>query len=374
MLCTLILSTGFVLSSGCGQSADEAARLSEQQQQRLLQTLIRVRVKTASEHMVDRTGAVTGLVAPFRKALVAAETGGRVVNRLVEGGDEVQSGQVLIVLDKARAALLLAQAKAQSDAGRVDVAQAKAEFERGQGLSLRSVISDDTLDALRFTLQRAQARLAGAEVAVSTAQRQLSDCEIKAPFSGIIELVHVQTGDFVNVSAPVVSIVDFSRARVIAGITASEAANLNTKGIASLSFEALGGTILQGQIKSLGRISDSKTGTYPVEIWLGERQAEKLREGMVASVELPLPSSEPNLVVPRSALFRKDGSMHLYTVNRSENPAVAQLRSVRTGSSNKQVVEILDGLSVGDLVVVDGLFALRDGAAVIIESADSAPQ
>jgi multidrug efflux pump subunit AcrA (membrane-fusion protein) len=55
------------------------------------------------------------------------------------------------------------------------------------------------------------------------------------------------------------------------------------------------------------------------------------------------------------------------------DPPSAQIRAVRTGNSNTTVVEILDGLSAGELVVVGGLFALRDGAAVIIESADSLP-
>lgn len=366
----LITPIGMLLAMGCDIGAGNGSTVSDSQQSERVPTLIRVRVIEAVEEAVSRSGAMTGIVVPFRKAVLASETGGRVVTRMVEPGDAVESGQALIILDSEKSALALAQAEALADTRRVDVAQGQAEYDRGLGLYKRNVVSDDTLDDLRFALERATSQLATASISINTAKRNLRDSEIKAPFAGTAEVIHVQVGDFVNIGTPVATIADFSRARVIAGITASEAANLDTRGQARLSFETLGGTVFIGQIQSLGRISNHQSGTYPVEIWLDQKNSDRLREGMVASVSLPLSSKQLHLVVPRAALFRREGSTHLYTVSQLQEPAIVQLRVVRTGNSNGKVVEILDGLVSGELVVVEGLFALRDGAAVTIESAN----
>ena len=102
---------------------------------------------------------------------------------------------------------------------------------------------------------------------------------------------------------------------------------------------------------------------FPVEIWLDGEAATRLREGMVAAVQLSLPTTIAKPAVPRAALFRQSGQMHVFTVSDD----IAHLAPVRIGNGNSSHVEILEGVRLDDLVVIEGQFALRDGARVIIE-------
>ena len=144
-------------------------------------------------------------------------------------------------------------------------------------------------------------------------------------------------------------------------MTAGEAAAVAPGQPASVVFEALGGIPVAGVVHSVGRISDPNSGTYPVEIWLAGDVAAQLREGMVGAVQLASQGAVvPGPAVPRSALFRQAGRMHVFVVAAER----AKLVPVTMGRGDATHVMINAGLQVGDQVVVDGQFALRDGAAV----------
>jgi membrane fusion protein (multidrug efflux system) len=330
----------------------------------VLSSAIRVKVESVVETGISGSGDVTGVVGAFRKATVAAEVGGRVVRRAVEPGEAVEAGDLLVELDRERARLNVQQAQSRVNSQRVDVAHAQHEYRRAQELIAREVISQDVLDDLRFAHQRAVAELGAGDSALATAQRALRDTRVVAPFSGTAEVVHVQEGDYLTPGTPVALITDFSKARVRAGVTAADAALIDTGGQASLGFEALGGARLHGTIHSVSRIKDPASGTYAVEIWLEAAAAERLREGMVAAVQLPYATEAAKPTVPKSALFRKDGELKVFTVVDD----IAISKPVRIGRSRGEVVQVVEGLSVGEQVVVDGLFALRDGAPVVTET------
>ncbi len=322
-----------------------------------------VRTIRVSKARLDRTGTASGRVLPFRAATVAAEVGGRVTERLVEPGAVVAAGAPLLRLDRARAELAVDAARAELSARRTDLDNARRDFETGQGLFARAVISADELADRRFARDRAAAALAAAQANLASAERTLADAEVKAPFAGSVEAVHAQVGDYLNPGTPVVTLADFSRARVIAGVTGSEAASLAPGYPATLILESLGGVAVKGSISSVGRMADPASGTYPVEIWLAGDATANLREGMLASVVLPLPSRSAYPIVPAAALFRDQGGMHLYVVENER----AYLRAVRIGRGDGDRVEILSGVSEGERVVVAGQFALRDGAPVLTE-------
>ncbi len=329
-------------------------------------TSIQVSVATVELADVGRQTTLTGVVEAFRKATVAAEVAGRVVSRLVEPGDKVTKKQKLLALDDTLTKTTYAEALAGVASREVDLASARSEFERGKKLSASAFISKDDLDSLRFAVRRTEAALQAGRAAADSAARALADANIIAPFAGTAEAVHVQVGDYLTPGMAVVTVADFSRLRIRAGVTASEAALLAEATTATLAFDLLGATTLQGQLHSVGRIADPGTGMYPLEIWLANEADSPLREGMIASISLPYTSAEPRTAVPVAAVFRRAGRMHVFTVN----DAVAHLTAVRIGRRGAALVEVLEGVNAGDRVVVDGQFALRGGAQVTVRSTD----
>lgn len=357
----VILLSGFLISCDASHSEPtDEPRVSEQPS---LTTAVRVKVAPIVAARIDRAGTVTGLVSAFRKTTVAAEVGGRVVKRLVEPGATVEKGQLLIELDQHRAHLAVEQAKAIASARAVDRNQAAHQYRRGRDLFAKSVISEDTLDDLRFAEERTRAQLLGAQAQLSTARRALADTRILAPFKGTAEIVHVQEGDYLQPGTAIATLTDFSKVRIRAGVTATEANSIAPGQVATLHFQALGGVALPGRVQNVGRIADAASGTYAVEIWLDGPETARLREGMMATVTLPSSARATKTAAPASAVFRKNGRTHIYTIFDDK----AKLTPVRVGLSNGKLVEILEGVSAGELVVVDGQFALRDGANVTVD-------
>ena len=96
-----------------------------------------------------------------------------------------------------------------------------------------------------------------------------------------------------------------------------------------------------------------------------------MRDGLVAKIDLPDPDETPKLLAPRSALLRRDGHPEVFVVDRDGGEFVARSRRLRTGRSQGEFVEILEGLSEGDEVVYAGHFALEDGAVVVVDGVPS---
>ena len=304
------------MSAGCDFQANAKSQALERNATTLAdsseQLISRIRVRSSpveARSLAASVGA-TGVVQAFRKSVVAAEVGGSVIRRQVEPGTVVKAGQVLIELDSQRSKIAFDRATAEAQARQVDYAQAEHELLRGRTPIQRNVISQDTLDDLRFNLDRAHSVAAAARAQLDEAARILADSRITAPFAGTAEFVHVQTGDFLSPGTPVVTIADFSRVRIVAGVTGAAANTLQAGTLAKITLGAGSAPNIQGTIKSIGRIADSN-GTFPMELWVDGDSAQGLREGMVATVQLPQSNDQDVMCVPRSALLRKLSLIHI---------------------------------------------------------------
>lgn len=362
---SLVIGLAF-LAAACSPAEEqvEAGQAPQAQGQPLptaLSTPVQVRTAPVQSAQLHWQASVPGVIEAFRKAVVAAEVDARVVARSVEPGDPVQAGQPLLLLDDERARIARDQAAAEVRRSEANAAQADSELIRGRDLFARQFISEDRLDALRFNLQRNRAQAVAAKAQLAAAQRALADTTVRAPFAGTAEQIHVQVGDYLKRGAAVATVADFSLARVRAGVTASEAGRLAGAETAELALDVLGGRRLSGRIQSVARLSESGSGTYPVEIWVEDPEGS-LREGMVATVHVPYAAVESPASVPAEAVFRRNGAMHVFVVEDQR----AHLRPVRTGRSGGALIEIVDGLAPEETVVIDGQFALRDGAPVTI--------
>jgi RND family efflux transporter MFP subunit len=312
---------------------------------------------------LDSAGSVTGTVRAFHRATVTAETQGRVVARAVEPGARVEKGQLLVELEASRFELDLARASASLQAARTVRAHAEREFERGEKLGAQSAISSQRLDDLRHALDRGRDEIALAKVNRDTAKRNLADTQIVAPFAGTLDSLSVNVGDFVAPGTAVATVVDLSRVRIFGGVTAREAARLSPGSEARVSVADLGGASFAATLQSVGRVADRTDGTYEIELWMDNAE-ERMRDGLVARIELPDASREQHLLTRRGALMRRNGQPEVFVVERVGERNVARIRTLRTGRSQGEWVEVLDGLEEGDAVVYDGHFALEDGSIV----------
>lgn len=360
--------------AGCGARDEGTARAAgtpavesaDGASDKRARTAMRVRVARAEQGALERSARTTGVVYADRKAEVAAEVAGRVVERAVEAGARVEAGDVLVALDTTLLALAESEARATLEARRVDLAEAQKERTRATKLAKRGAMSQSQLDSARFAVDRARSAHALAEAALGRASRALADASVRAPFTGTVEQVMVDVGDYAQPGSQIATIADFGRVRVRAGITAAEAADVEEGQPATVEFADLGGERFAARVNSVGRVAD-RSGTYRVEVWLDEADA-RLREGMVAQLQLIAGAETGSLLVPRSALLRRADGLSVFVVDERGEETTAVARRVRVGRSGVHDAEILEGLDAGERVVTDGLFALRDGARILVDS------
>lgn len=331
--------------------------------------LLRVEVATVQEISMRVRGTNTGVVHAWRAATVAAEVPGRIVERHVEPGYEAKRGVALLVVDQQRLKASHRQTEAAYNLRAVDLADTRRKLERSRELVDRKLISQDVVDDQRFAVDRAVAALAEAQAQFDDAKHVLEDAIIRAPFDGKIETVHAQLGDYVRAGDPIATITDFSRARIITGIPSSSISLIALNDYAEVGFADIGGTKLKARVTSVGSVKDRNAGTFPVELELDIRGVKGLRDGLVGTIAWAADGNEERtLAVPATALVRRQGSVMVFVAE----GGVVFSRPVRTRRNDGVMVEVVDGLSAGERVVVSGHFALQNGSRIeIFEGAQS---
>ncbi len=325
---------------------------------------VRVSVARVAETVIADRRKTTGVVHAWRVVTIAAEMPGRVVNRAVEPGYLANAGELLVSTDPRSAHAALREARATVARCEVDVADAEQGLKRAQRLLESKAVSQDVVDDERFRLERAIAQLEIASAALQEAERIATDVDIRAPFAGKVEAVYVNVGDYVTQGVPVAVLSDFSRARIITGLGSADVSQVAIGHTADISIAELGGLHVVGTVTNVGHIKDRQAGTFPVELLIEGAGVERLRQGLVTTVAWGVGEEKTQTAIPISAVVRRHGQLLTYVV---EN-GVATERLVVTGRSDGQNVVIHEGLVPGEHVVIDGHFALRDGASVEVSA------
>ena len=366
MLFGLFLFAAFLLGCSDGIGSDRKAAEGSESDAPLPPVRVRVRVDAVRLEPFAADEAVTGTVRAFHKATITAETQGRVLERMLEPGTPVKRGGVIIALESSRFELEVRRTAASLAAARTVLRHAERELARGDQLLRQKAISSQQHDDLTLAVDRARDEILLAEVARDTAKRNLEDTQIAAPFDGTVDSVAVNVGDFVAPGTPVATLVDLSRVRIFGGVTAKEAARLVPGTKARVSFADLGGEAFEAKLESVGRVASAGDGTYDIELWMDD-SAGKMRDGLVARIELLDADERPTLIARRAALLRRNGHPEVFVVTNAAGENRAASRRVRTGRIHGEFVEVLDGLQAGDQVIWDGQFALGEGSVIVID-------
>ena len=353
---TLLTLLALILT-GCGPDANagglEAAVTSTTTPPEARRVAVSVE-RLTSERVVD-VARIPAELRPRRRATLAAEAAGVVEELTVDAGDRVRSGQGLMAVDTRSLEQRLAEAEA------VD-RQRQAEVERARKLFERRSITDQ---------QRLEAETARelARVQLASAQLMLDKSRLVAPWTGTVAERHVEVGDFVAVGQPVLTLLDVERLDARAPAPASLAPHLEVGQRVEVRLDFLAGEVFEGTIRRLAAELDPATRTLDVDVELDNRQG-RLRPGMTARIEVPRQTLEAAVVAPLDALVELEDRRIAYVVVDSSEGSKAERRELELGPVVGQRVVVLDGLAVGDLLIVEGHQQVGPGQAVELVDGD----
>ena len=334
-----ILSVALLLG-GCQGGGDAKAKDAENKGP----DAIPVEVEKVARRAIAASYANTSTLEPRAESQVVAKTSGVALQVLVEEGQHVKAGQVLVRLDADRARLQVAQSAAQ-------LRKLEANYARARQLEAQQMVSANDLDQLRFDLENARAvnRLADLE---------LSYTQVTAPISGVIASRSIKPGNFVQINSPIFRIVDAGRLEATLNVPEREVAKLKPGQVVELTADALPGKRFTGEVDRVSPVVDTGTGTFRVVTTFDG--GGDLQPGMFSRVSINYDQRADALVLPRAALLEDGGEPAVYAIRDGKASRIV----LKLGYADGAWIEVRDGLKEGDAVVVAGKAALREGSAV----------
>ena len=310
---------------------------------------IRVETHLVSPAMADDAQTYVGIVEEHEGTAVSFTGMGVVKRVLVNEGQSVSRGQLIAEMDETQARNLLNGAEAAMD-------QANDALKR-----FKMLHDNGSLPEVQWV--EIQSKVAQAKSQYEIAKKNLADCRLTAPVSGIIGKKLVGAGETALPSQAIITILDISSVKVKVAVPEAEISGITASTPSTIVVEAAQATVNGGKIEK-GVQADALTHTYDVRINV-QNAGRKLLPGMVASVRFVTEGSQsiagktlPITAVQKSA----DGSMFVWTVAAD---STAHRAKVSIGTTNGNHVAITDGIDMGQRVVTEGYQKLSEGTKVI---------
>jgi len=288
---------------------------------------------------------LSGNVEAIDDATISAETSGR-VHFIRERGERVSKGGVIARLDDRLT-------QAQYEAAQTGFELADDTFNRLEALYADSIISTQDYNSARAQRDQAKAQL-------DQARKQLQDANIEAPFEGRIEERMIRTGELINPGMPVVRLVNTDRIRILAGIPERYSTEIREGSEVVVNIRSVGGGERTAAISYSGNVIDPDTRTYTVEVELANPQ-QIIKPDMVVDLRVNRETLEDAVIIPRTAVIRDETGAFVFVSKEENGRTTAELVEVRTGAASGSLVQILEGISEGDEVVVAGIRNLSIG-------------
>jgi membrane fusion protein (multidrug efflux system) len=269
-----------------------------------------------------------------------------------EDGDYVEAGAILVELMNQEEEAALAEARANLE----DV---ESQLRRLEDLSSRGLTSASELDVARSRAAANRARL-------NSVVARLGDRLILAPFSGLLGFRQISPGTMLSPNTTITSIDDISVIKLDFTVPETFVGAMEPGARIVAKSVSFPDRDFEGTVRTIGSRVDPVTRAVTVRAHI-ENADRALRPGMLLTVEI-VTAERSALVVPESSVFQVQTRAYVYTVDGD----TARQREIQVGSRRFGVVEVLGGVEEGDLIVVEGIIKLRDGAKLRYDAAETA--
>jgi RND family efflux transporter MFP subunit len=339
-----------------------------------------VELATAVSGEISSNLVVVGNLIGEQTVDVVPRTGGRLVSIGVQLGDPVRRGQMIAKIEDQEIVEQVKQAEASRDVARATIRQREADlkvaelnFERSKNLYGRQLLAKQALDDAesRFLAAQAQLDLSRAQADQSSArldelQINLANTRITSPVDGFVGKRNADPGAWVSQNAPIVSVVEISRLRLVANVVEKDLRLVTVGDPAIVVVDAYPGDEFTGRIARVSPVLDPATRTAAIEVEVPNPD-NKLKPGMYARISLTIEQRKNATLVPRNAVVDFEGSRGIW-VPTGENKA--EFVAVQIGLEDDKHVEITKGISVGDRVITAGAASLRGGDVLVFPGGD----
>lgn len=298
-------------------------------------------------HYID----VQGIVDGDQNIAVSPQMPGIITAVYVKEGTPVKKGQVLAELD----AQVLRQSLEEVN---TQLALATNIFEKQSALWEKKIGSE-------VQYLQAKAGKESLEKRASTMKEQLQMAKVISPISGTVESVPLRVGQMASPGLPTsaIRVINMSVAKITADVAETYATSIKNGNDALVSFPDLGKDI-ETKLNFTSRFIDPTNRTFKVECKISPKEVE-LRANMIAYIKIKDYTNEKAFCIPVNYVQSNQDGKYVFVAKQNGNEWNAERRIVKTGMDYNGVVEIVEGITVGDKIITSGFQGLNAGQKVV---------
>ena len=323
----------------------------------------------------------SGELEALAEFVVAPKVSGRVEQVFVHVSDTVKRGQVVAELDNDEYVQAVAQAKADLEVARANLAEAGSaleiagrEYKRTESLVKRGIASDSEFDAVKkdrmakeAQVQVAEAQVMKAEASLKTAEIRLGYTKVTAGWSGggedrVVAERYVDEGQTVAANAPLLLIVEMNPIVGVVYVSEKDYANLKPGQNVSLTTDAYPGETFKGRIERIAPVFRTSTRQARIEMTI-DNPTHRLKPGMFIKAVIILSEVAGATIIPEEAITMREGKSGVFIV--SDDGKTVSWRDVTTGIRDSGAVQVM-GEGIRGRVVTLGQQLVNDGALITI--------
>ncbi len=319
-----------------------------------------VRTVIAAPSEAGETVVLTGHIAAETEASLGFRIGGRVIERLVNVGDHVDTGQDLAKLDPQDEVNALRSAQAALAAAQARLTQSRDAFERQRQLLASGHTPRSVFDQAQKELQTAQAGLDDAEARLKNQALRVSWTILQADAPGTVSAVGAEPGEVVQAGQLIVRIARRDGRDAVFDVPGRLLREAPSDPDITVRLADDPSIVAIARVREVATQADPATRTFEVKAGLTDPPAE-MRLGSTVTGTMQL-TSESVMAIPASALTSQDGQPAVWIVDPQK--LTVSLRTIQTARFDPDTVIIEHGISIGDIVVTAGAHALHPGQEV----------
>lgn len=321
-----------------------------------------VEVRAVEARNVEYSVTAVGSLDAFERVAVTARVAGAVERVNFREGQLVRAGQELVEIEPERYRLAVEAAQATLNKALASKSEAEAGHARRQEANSKNpgLIRGEEIETWRTKVQTAAAEVTQAQAAVAQAKLNLRDAFVRAPVSGIIQTRTVETGQYVPVGTVLSTLMRRDPLLLRFQVPEGDALPLRPGVVARFNVaEDLAQH--EARITHVAAAASQTSRMVDVTANVLNSNRPELRPGAFARVTIPIGSTRLTPVIPQTAIRPSEKGFLAYTID----DGVAKQRILTLGMRTADgQVEVKEGLRAGEMLVIRGAEALRDGAKV----------
>ena len=325
-----------------------------------------VTVASVTNAAWEKSVSIIGTLFPKDEATLGAQVEGTVERTDVDFGDRIRDHQELASIDTASYEAQSEQTVGNLAKAEASLANARKNFARVADLKKGGVASESDYDQAKAQLDQGEAEVKAARGTEMVARLNVQRSRVLAPFDGAVSQRIVGRGDFVRIGSPLFVVVNDAVLKFIFQVPERHASLVQKGLVVRFGVDNYPNELFAGSVYLISPAVLTSSRAFNVGALVTNTDF-RLKANTFARGSLVLEPAAPTLVVPLEAVVSFAGVTKVFVVEKGN----ARDRPVTAGRIRDGVQEIIEGLKVGDLVVVSGQSHLSDGVSVAVQSLEA---